>query len=229
MKKTILIIEDDIDIINLSKKPLEQEGFTVSVAMSVKFGIEKIKIEKPDIILLDLMLPDGDGAELLKWAKRNQEFSDIPTIILTAKSNEFDKVLLLELGADDYITKPFSIRELIARIKTILRRYESKSQPKHNKFEEEGLIIDFDSFEVIVDGTNVKLTKKEFEILKLLIKNRKIVLSKDKIFYSVWGSEEEEISEDSRTIDVHINKLKKKLGKYGERIVVVRGVGYKFV
>lgn len=228
MKKTILIIEDDIDIINLSKKPLEQEGFTVSVAMSVKFGIEKIKIEKPDIILLDIMLPDGDGAEVLKWTKRNQEFSDIPTIILTAKSNEFDKVLLLELGADDYITKPFSIRELIARIKTILRRYESKSQPKHNKFEEEGLIIDFDSFEVIVDGTNVKLTKKEFEILKLLIKNRKIVLSKDKIFYSVWGSEEE-ISEDSRTIDVHINKLKKKLGKYGERIVVVRGVGYKFV
>lgn len=228
MKKTILIIEDDIDIINLSKKPLEQEGFTVSVAMSVKFGIEKIKIEKPDIILLDLMLPDGDGAEVLKWTKRNQEFSDIPTIILTAKSNEFDKVLLLELGADDYITKPFSIRELIARIKTILRRYESKSQPKHNKFEEEGLIIDFDSFEVFVDGTNVKLTKKEFEILKLLIKNRKIVLSKDKILYSVWGSEEE-ISEDSRTIDVHINKLKKKLGKYGERIVVVRGVGYKFV
>lgn len=163
MKKTILIIEDDVDIINLSKKPLEQEGFTVSVAMSVKFGIEKIKIEKPDIILLDLMLPDGDGAEVLKWTKRNQEFSDIPTIILTAKSNEFDKVLLLELGADDYITKPFSIRELIARIKTILRRYESKSQPKHNKFEEEGLIIDFDSFEVFVDGTNVKLTKKSLK------------------------------------------------------------------
>ncbi len=227
MKKLILLIEDDIDIINLTKKPLEQEGFDVSVAMSVKFGIEKVRLEEPNIVILDLMLHDGDGTEVLKWMKKNDKFSNIPVIVLTAKSSEIDKVLLLELGADDYITKPFSIRELIARIKSILRRYETSKENKDNKFQEEGLEIDFDSFEVKVDGIPIHLTKKEFEILKLLVKNKGIVMNKEKILFSVW-EDSEEISEDSRTIDVHINKIKKKLGKYGSRIVVVRGVGYKF-
>ncbi|MFN4245813.1 MAG: response regulator transcription factor [Brevinematia bacterium] len=227
MKKYILMIEDDVDIINLTKKPLEQEGFEVGVAMSIKFGIEKIKMEKPDLIILDLMLQDGDGAEILKWLKRNDKFSDIPVIILTAKSSEIDKVLLLELGSDDYITKPFSIRELIARIKSILRRYENKPTTKREKFESNGLEIDFDSFEVKVDGTNVHLTKKEFEILKLLVNNIGIVLSKEKIFSSIW-EDIDEVSEDSRALDVHISKIKKKLGKHGDRIIVVRGVGYKF-
>lgn len=227
MKKHILLIEDDVDIIKLSKEPLEQEGFSVSVAMSVKFGTEKIKIEKPDIILLDLMLQDGNGSEIVKWLKRNEEFSNIPVIVITAKSSEVDKVLLLELGADDYITKPFSIRELIARIKNILRRYEGATSVKQNKFEDNGLIVNFDSFEVIVDGKSIPFTKKEFEVLWLLIRNRGIVMSKEKIFSSIWENEEE-LSENSRTIDVHINKIKKKLGRHGSRITVIRGVGYKF-
>ncbi|MEN2998864.1 MAG: response regulator transcription factor [Brevinematia bacterium] len=229
MKKVILLVEDDVDIVNLSKKPLEQEGFTVVVAMSVKFGIEEIKSKKPDLIILDLMLQDGDGTEVVKWVKRTEEFSNIPIIVLTAKSSEFDKVLLLELGADDYITKPFSIRELIARIKSILRRYETSAdtKPKHNRFEDGGLIINLDSFEVVVDGQTAQLTKKEFEILELLIKNRGIVVSKEKILSLLWKGEEE-LSESSRTVDVHISKIKKKLGRYGNRISTIRGVGYRF-
>lgn len=221
------MIEDDVDIVNLSKKLLEQEGFQVSVAMSVKFGIEKIKLEKPDIILLDLMLPDGDGVEIVKWVKRNEEFLHIPIIALTAKASEIDKVLLLELGADDYITKPFSIRELIARIKTVLRRYDASMDKKRNKFESDGLEIDFDSFEVKVDNDIIQLTRKEFEILKLLVKNKGIVMSREKIISSLWD-DESELSENTRTIDVHINKIKKKLGRFGDRITIVRGVGYKF-
>lgn len=221
------MIEDDVDIINLLKVPLEKEGFLVSVAMSVKFGIEKIKVEKPDVILLDLMLQDGDGAEIVKWLKRT-EYQNIPVIVLTAKSSEIDKVLLLELGADDYITKPFSIRELLARIKSILRRYEKNEESKNNKFEEDGLSVDFESMEVFVDGEKVNLTKKEFKILEFLIKNRGIVISKEKIISELWPFDSE-ISETTRTIDVHISKIRKKLGKYSEKIQVVRGVGYKFL
>ncbi|MGC8767393.1 MAG: response regulator transcription factor [Brevinematia bacterium] len=226
MKKLILIIEDDVDIINLSKAPLEREGFSVSVAMSVKFGIEKVKVEKPDIVLLDLMLQDGDGSEVVKWMKRT-EYYNIPIIILTAKASEIDKVLLLELGADDYITKPFSIRELIARIRAVLRRYENIEEKHKNRFEEDGLVVDFDSMEVAVDGKEIKLTRKEFEILKFLIKNRGIVVSKEKIISEVWPFDSE-ISEETRTIDVHVGKIKKKLGRHAEKIQIVRGVGYKF-
>ncbi|MCS7299291.1 MAG: response regulator transcription factor [Spirochaetia bacterium] len=227
MKKLILMVEDDVDIINLSKGYLEKEGFSVSVAMSVKFGIEKIKVEKPDIILLDLMLGDGDGSEVIKWLKRNEDYSNVPVIILTAKSSEVDKVLLLELGADDYITKPFSIRELVARIRTVLRRYDNKTAQKQNKFEIDGLKINFDSFEVIVDNEVINLTRKEFKILELLVKNKGIVLSKEKILSSIWD-DHSNIQDDSRTVDVHISKIKKKLKKYADKITVVRGVGYKF-
>ncbi|MCX8029044.1 MAG: response regulator transcription factor [Brevinematales bacterium] len=227
MKKLILLIEDDIDIVNLSKMAFEKEGFDVSVAMSVKFGVEKIKVEKPDIILLDLMLQDGDGTEVIKWLKRTDEYSNIPVIVITAKSSEIDKVLLFELGADDYVTKPFSIRELIARIKSVIRRYENKGIQRQSRFEMDGLVINFDSFEIFVDGVPVKFTRKEFSILEFLVKNRGIVLSKDKILSSIW-SNDEDISDESRTIDVHISKIKKKLGRYSDRIIVIRGVGYKF-
>ncbi len=220
-----LFIEDDIDIINLTKGMLESEGVDVDIAMSVKFGIEKIKTNKPDIVLLDLMLPDGDGREIVKWIKQNKNYSDIPIIVITAKSSEVDKVLLLELGADDYLTKPFSVKELAARIRAVLRRYSSETS--RDFFVLEGLKIYFDEMRVLIDDEEVQLTKKEFQILEYLARNKGIVLKREKILTAIWGVVDD-IDENSRALDVHINNIKKKLGKYKDLIKTVRGIGYRF-
>jgi DNA-binding response OmpR family regulator len=213
-----LFIEDDVDIINLTKRMLEGEGIDVDVAMSVKFGIEKIKSSKPDIVLLDLMLPDGDGKEVLRWMKQNKSYSGIPVIVITAKSSEVDKVLLLELGADDYLTKPFSIKELAARIRAVLRRYSTETSRDFFVLGE---------MRVFIGDEEVQLTKREFQILEYLVRNKGMVLKREKILTAIWGLVDD-IDENSRTLDVHINNIKKKLGKYKDMIKTIRGVGYRF-
>lgn len=224
MRINVLFIEDDTDIINLTREMLQDEGIEVDVAMSVKFGIQKIKLNRPDVVLLDLMLPDGDGKEVVKWMKQSKEYSNIPVIVITAKSSEIDKVLLLELGADDYLTKPFSIKELIARIRALLRRYNSDNSKDFFIFDD--LKINFDEMKVIVENEEIQFTKKEFQILEYLVRNKGIVLKREKILVAVWGLSDD--NENSRSLDVHINNIRKKLGKYKSLIKTVKGVGYRF-
>jgi len=224
MRINVLFIEDDTDIINLTREMLQDEGIEVDVAMSVKFGIQKIKLNRPDVVLLDLMLPDGDGKEVVKWMKQSKEYSNIPVIVITAKSSEIDKVLLLELGADDYLTKPFSMKELIARIRALLRRYNSDNSKDFFIFDD--LKINFDEMKVIVENEEIQFTKKEFQILEYLVRNKGIVLKREKILMAVWGLSYD--NENSRSLDVHINNIRKKLGKYKSLIKTVKGVGYRF-
>ncbi len=224
MAKKIFILEDEEDICFLIKHNLEKEGFKVISFLNPNDFLQAFKKENFDLLLLDLMLPDMGGLEILKLIKSDPEKKDLPVIILTAKNTEFDKVIGLELGADDYITKPFSINELIARVKAILRRLKKESNDKpHLEYKE--LKLYPSSFNVYIEDKKIDLTKTEFLILKLLLSNIGRVLSRDFILDSLWGNEKIVID---RTIDVHIKKLRDKLGKYGDYIKTIRGVGYIF-
>ncbi len=219
----VYVVEDDEDINDLLVYNLRKEGFDVKPFLSSLEALNRIKKDKPDIILLDIMLPDMDGLEFCKSIKSDPEMEDIPIIMITAKSTEIDKIVGLELGADDYITKPFSIREVIARIRAILRR--SKKRENQKIFRYRGLVINPENFQISVDGKNVNLTAKEFKLLMLLINSDGKVLSREKILSFLW---EDDLEVYDRTVDVHIKKLRDKLGKYGSCIKTVRGVGYKW-
>jgi len=219
----IYVVEDDEDINDLLVYNLKKEGFKVQPFLSSVEALKSLYSSRPDIILLDIMLPDINGLEFCKMVKSNPKIEDIPIIMITAKSTEIDKIVGLELGADDYITKPFSIREVVARIKAVLRR--AKRVKKENPLKMDRLEIFPDRFEVRVDGKPVNLTSKEFKILMFLIKNAGKVLSREKILENVWDSE---LDIYDRTVDVHIKKLRDKLNSYGEKIQTVRGVGYKW-
>ncbi|HIQ25479.1 MAG TPA: response regulator transcription factor [Persephonella sp.] len=222
----VYVIEDDEDINELLVYNLEKEGYEVRPFYSSNPAYQAIKSQKPDIVILDIMLPDMDGLELCKLLKSDKETADIPVIMLTAKSTEIDKIVGLELGADDYITKPFSIRELLARIKAILRRTKKKNCPeeeKHYKFND--FKIDFDKYNVEINNKPIRLTSKEFKLLTLLIKSEKKVLSRDFILDEIWKNEDDVFD---RTVDVHIKNLRDKLGEYGKYIKTVRGIGYKW-
>ncbi len=224
MANKIFLLEDEEDICILIKHNLEKEGFKVSFFLTPNEFLEAYRKEKFDLLLLDLMLPEMSGLEVLKILRKEPEKKDVPVIVLTAKNTEFDKVLGLELGADDYITKPFSINELIARVKAVLRRI--KKEPESDDIIEfEGIKIYPSSFQAFVDNKKIDLTKTEFMLLKLLISNKNKVLSREQLLDSLWGNEKIVID---RTIDVHIKKLRDKLGKYGDYIKTVRGVGYIF-
>jgi len=223
MNQLIAVIDDESDIvelvtIHLNKAMFKTKGF--SDAESFYSFIEK---QIPDLIILDLMLPDSDGLEICKYLRKEDKFSSIPIIMLTAKGEETDKILGLEFGADDYVTKPFSPRELVARVKAILRR--------RLKVEESGkldvggiLIIDTEKYEVFVEGKRVELTSTEFRILKLFLSKKSKVFSRYDILDHLWGDEKIVLD---RTIDVHIKHLRDKLGKAGRFIKNIRGVGYK--
>jgi len=219
----VYVVEDDEDINDLLVYNLRKEGFDVKPFLNSLEALNRIKKEKPDIILLDIMLPDMDGLEFCKSVKSDPEMEDIPIIMITAKSTEIDKIVGLELGADDYVTKPFSIREVIARIRAILRR--SKRKEKQSMFRYEGLVINPESFHVTVDGKSVNLTAKEFKLLMLLINSDGKVLSREKILSQLWS---DELEVYDRTVDVHIKKLRDKLGRYGSLIKTVRGIGYSW-
>lgn len=222
----ILVIDDEEHILELLKFNLELSGFNVCVSTEANQTIELIGREKPDLLLLDWMLPKISGIDILKKIRQDEDIYDLPVIMLTAKNMEDDKIQGLNVGADDYITKPFSIKELMARINTVLRRYRisDKSQPV---IEAGNIVLNTDQYKLTVDGLKVDLTRKEFELLKLLMENRGKVLKRDYLLEKVWGYE---FYGETRTVDVHIRHLRKKLGldETSENgIDTIRGLGYK--
>ncbi|MFA6358297.1 MAG: response regulator [Candidatus Omnitrophota bacterium] len=226
MKEKILIVEDEKDIIKMIEYNLKKEGFRVIDARDGEDALDLAGREHPDLILLDLMLPGMDGLEVCKTLKKESKTISIPIIMLTAKSQETDKVVGLELGADDYITKPFSPRELIARIRAVMRRAAEKEKLPET-FQEGDLSIDFSKISVNVKDKPVELTSKEFELLKILLKARGRVLSRDYLLDTIWGFDNA-MEIQTRTVDVHIRTLRKKLKTASKYIITVKNYGYRF-
>jgi two-component system, OmpR family, alkaline phosphatase synthesis response regulator PhoP len=226
MNKRILVIEDDKDITEAIRYNLEKEkGFSVLSALTGDEGLTVAFQAKPHLIILDIGLPGLNGYEVCRMLKRDAETRDIPILMLTARVSESDKVLGLELGADDYLTKPFGIRELIARVRAVIRRKEGEIETLE-VFDDGRLTIHFGDYTVRFDNREPKLTFKEFNLLKLLIQNSGRVLSRDKILDAVWGYN---YYGESRTVDVHIRRIRKKLGPGSEEYIdTVIGVGYRF-
>ena len=222
----ILIVEDERDIVQALEYNLKKEGFEVSKAYDGIQGLKLATDASSDIILLDLMLPGIDGLELCRRIKKDPHTENIPVIMLTAKSGETDKVVGLEVGADDYMTKPFSMRELIARVKAILKRYGKKTKEVGVLLKFPDLLIDPEKHQVTASGKPIELTAKEFSLLQYLAENKEKVFGRDRLLDSVWGIE---AAIETRTVDVHIRRLREKLGKAGKHLKTVRGVGYKFV
>ncbi len=226
MKETVLIVEDEKDIVKMLEYNLKNEGFKTISVSDGEDAIDSSISRSPDLIILDLMLPGIDGLEVCKTIKSNSKTTSIPIIMLTAKSQESDKVVGLELGADDYMTKPFSPRELIARIKAVLRRAKEKNKsPEMLKVGD--LSIDLSKIMVSVKGKQVELTAKEFELLKTLMKANGRMLSRDYLLDNIWGFDHA-IEIQTRTVDVHIRTLRKKLKSEAKRIVTVKNYGYRF-
>jgi len=227
-KDYILIVDDEVHICELLQFNLEKEGYTVKTVQSGKDALTQIKKQKPILIVLDLMMPEIDGLTVVKLLKREEKTSEIPIILLTAKSEEFDKVLGLELGADDYMTKPFGVRELVARIKALLRRTsytaEKTSEKSEAYFRFNDLYVDFENYSTYIKEEKIALTLKEFELLRCLILNENKVLTRDYLLDKIWGYE---YFGETRTVDVHIRHLRTKLKEYGDMIETVRGVGYR--
>lgn len=221
----VYCIEDDDGIRELITCALISGGYEVGAFDCAKPFYEKIKTDKPDIILLDIMLPDEDGISILKRLKANQSFADIPVIMLTAKTAELDKVVGLEAGADDYITKPFGVMELLSRIKAVLRR-SSKYTPESDVITVDGLAVDTSRRIVSYNNAEVNLTYKEFELLAYLMKHKSIAVTREKLMDKVWGFNFEG---ETRTVDMHVKTLRQKLEAVGcvDMIKTIRGVGYK--
>lgn len=223
LQPVIAVVDDEEDILELVEINLQKHNFQVRTFANASNFYKYLNSELPDLVLLDLMLPDADGMEICKYMKSNLNYKDIPIIILTAKGEESEKVLGLELGADDYVTKPFSPRELIARIKAVLRR-EFREGGSRSITISKILKINFDMFEVYVEGKKIDLTTSEFKILKLLASRKGWVFSRDSILEYLGSSEKGVLD---RTVDVHIKNLREKLGVAGNLIKNIRGVGYK--
>jgi two-component system alkaline phosphatase synthesis response regulator PhoP len=219
----IYYVEDDNNIRDLVVYTLNQSGFEAQGFRDADEFYDAIKEQSPDLLLLDIMLPGDDGFSILKSLKANKKTAAIPVIMVTARGTEYDKVIGLDLGADDYIAKPFGMMELVARVRALLRRSNLISPPEVLK--EGGLVVDRQKHIVTVDNKSITLTLKEFELLYLLMSNRGIVLTREHILESIW-----DYSYDggTRTVDVHITMLRQKLGEYGNLIETVRGVGYRF-
>lgn len=220
---TIAVVDDEPDIVDLVSLHLERSGYRVKSFSNGKELFKSLRTSLPDLIILDLMLPDSDGFEICNLVKKDEKTSKIPVIMLTARSHESDKILGLEIGADDYITKPFSPRELVARVKVILRR-EIKSNPAGNFSFDNTLEIDFGRYIVFVNKIKVELTTTEYKILSLLAKQKGNVFSRESILEHL-GSYDKGVTD--RTVDVHIRNLRDKLGVAGKYIINIRGIGYK--
>ena len=223
----ILVVDDEEHIAELISYNLTSNGYKVITANNGNDAVKLAVEEKPNLILLDLMIPGKDGYDVCKDVRSNSEIRNTPIIMLTAKSEELDKILGLELGADDYITKPFSVRELLARVKAVLRRF-SISEPESNVLVFGNLTADFDKREILVNDKKLDLTLKEFELLEILIRNKGKILTRDILLDKIWGYE---YIGETRTVDVHIRYLRKKIeadDKNPKFIETIRGVGYRF-
>ena len=222
MPQVIAALDDEPDLLELLKVNLRKAGYRFEGFLEADDLYSYLAREKPNLILLDLMLPGTDGLEVCRHIRRTEGLADVPIIMLTARGDESDKVVGLELGADDYVTKPFSVKELIARIHAVLRRPGGAELSRRTVIGP--LVIDLDKFEVTVDEAKVDLTATEFKILQLLSSRKGRVFSRDQILDFLWGQEKAVID---RTIDVHIRNLREKLGAAGSLIKNIRGVGYK--
>ena len=223
MSKKILVVDDEADVLDLVCINLRTAGFTVVTAENGSSALAKARSERPDLILLDIMLPEMNGLEICKTLKREPATASIPIIMLTAKSEEVDRVVGLELGADDYVPKPFSPRELVLRVKSVLRRGQEKPTTDERLHLGE-LVLDRSRHEVLIKGKRIDLTATEFKLLAVLMERRGRVQGRERLLNDVWGYES---VIDTRTVDTHVRRLREKLGKASAYLETVRGVGYR--
>ena len=228
MGTRVLVVEDEQDIAGLIKHALERKGdIEVDIAGAGDAAIRSVSETAPDLIVLDLNLPVLSGVEVCRIVRARPATSHIPIIMLTARASESDRVTGLELGADDYITKPFALRELVARVRAVLRRGNgTERKPPSVSYAGAHLVADFEAISVRVDGSPVRLTRREFELLRYLVENRNRVISRDKLLERVWGWDD---SVETRSVDVHIGRLRSKLGIAARQIETVIGLGYRFI
>jgi two-component system alkaline phosphatase synthesis response regulator PhoP len=222
----VLVVDDEESLVRLITHNLRREGYETIEALDGNEAWEKIRSENPDVILLDLMLPEKDGLEICQLMKEEKIFT--PVIMLTAKDEEIDRILGLEMGADDYVTKPFSVRELMARVKAILRRRRPEPAPRSEVVEANDLVLKTDSYEAFRNGVKIDLTLREFELLEILVRNKGKVLKRDYLLNALWDYSD---TTNTRVLDVHISKLRDKIEpNTGEPVYIktVRGIGYKF-
>lgn len=225
MEDVILVIDDEVDVVKLIEYNLKDAGFKTLSALDGETGLQMARDHKPDLIVLDLMLPGMDGKDVCKELKKNKETESIPIVMLTARTSELDRVVGLELGADDYITKPFSPREMVLRVKNILRRMRA-TQETEDQIEVKDLYIDVPGYRVYLKGEVLDLTPTEFKLLLQLVRNRGKVQTRSKLLNQVWDVKSLDV--DTRTIDTHMRRLRQKLVDMADHIETVRGVGYMF-
>ena len=222
--KKILIVEDEADIAQLVKLYLEKDGFRPTIAKTGVEGLKLVKAERPDMVILDLMLPEMDGLEICKKIRTSLDTALLPIMMLTAKAEESDTIIGLELGADDYVTKPFSPKVLVARVKALFRRLERADDPKQTSYAYGPLLVDLSRHEVLLDGAEIPLTAKEFGLLEQLLRHPGRVLTRDVLLNTVWGYD---YYGTTRTVDVHIRRLKLKIQLLEDAIISVKSLGYK--
>ncbi|MES1211191.1 MAG: response regulator [Acidobacteriota bacterium] len=222
-RERILLVEDEPDIAEVLQYNLEKEGFQVDLANRGDTGLEMVRRDHPDLVLLDLMLPGVDGLELTRLLKRDPATAHLPIVMLTARGEEVDRIVGLELGADDYISKPFSPRELVLRVKAVLRRIQP-DETVSERLEAGGIELDISGHQLRVGGKEIPLTATEFRLLRLLMERGGRVQTRGQLLSDVWGYAEDI---DSRTVDTHIRRLRRKLGPEADRIETVIGVGYR--
>jgi DNA-binding response OmpR family regulator len=225
----VLVVEDEHDIAGLIKHTLERDGdMAIDIVSSGDAALKAVSDRPPDLLILDLNLPVLGGIEVCRILRARAATARVPIIMVTARTSEADRVNGLDVGADDYITKPFSLRELSARVRAALRRgrNDERAKPSSDIYRGKHLFADFDAVSVAVDGTPIRLTRREFELLKYLVENRNRVLSRDRLLERVWGYER---IVETRSVDVHVGRLRGKLGAAGGQIETVVGLGYRFV
>ena len=226
-KTHILVVEDEADIANLIKHSLERAPeIVVTIAATGDAAMRALADSLPDLMVLDLNLPMISGTDICRRVRGTPRTAQLPIIMLTARTDESDRVAGLELGADDYVTKPFSLRELGARVRAVLRRRQGGEAQAAPIFKGARLTADFDAVAVSVDGAPIRLTRREFELLQFLVENRNRVLSRDRLLQRVWGYD---LGVETRSVDVHVGRLRAKLGSAGSQIETVVGLGYRFV
>jgi two-component system alkaline phosphatase synthesis response regulator PhoP len=227
-KHRILIVEDERDIAGLIKHTLERNADTeADMVFSGDAALKAMTERPPDLVILDLNLPVVNGVEICRIVKSRSDLKHVSVIMLTARTSEDDRVTGLEIGADDYITKPFSLRELTARVRAVLRRAVNvDDRPAAGTYRDDHLVADFDAVSVAVDGTSIRLTRREFELLQYLVQNKNRVISRDRLLERVWGYDR---LIETRSVDVHVGRLRSKLRAAGRQIETVVGLGYRFV
>lgn len=221
----IVVVEDDPDILQLLTYTLQSAGYKIIGSQDGYEALSAVRTHHPDLVVLDLMLPSLDGFEVCKELKRNSDTKSIPIIILTAKGEEIDRIIGLELGAEDYVVKPFSPREFLLRVRAILRRSAPESATESSFWQHEGFRVDLEAHKVTIDGEDIPLTATEFKLLAELIRNKGKVQTRDQLLDKVWGYQFEGYA---RTVDTHVRRLRQKVAPYSEWVETVRGVGYRF-